>query len=72
MKKILNILSVILGLFMLLNACLVFYRFSCGKVWELTRFEKIFSSATTAMVGALLLVQTYRLIRRKKEVQSEL
>lgn len=65
MKKVLNMLIIGLGIFMVINAVLVFYRFSSGQTWELSSFEKVFSSCVTASVGVLLLLQTYRLIKEK-------
>ncbi len=67
MKKTLNILSVALGVFMIVNAVLVFYRFSSGVTWELSSTEKLFSSIVTAFVGVLLLWQTSRLIGKSNK-----
>ncbi len=67
-KMLLPFIGYVLGGFMIYNGIVVFFRFLYGFDRILTPFEWLFSSIITFVVGAILIIWT--LLLRKKKISN--
>ena len=63
-KIIFSVMGFGLGLFMLFNSVVVFSKFIKGAAWELTSQEKLFSIVISCLVGLVLVIWTYLLVKK--------
>ncbi len=54
-----------LGVFMLFNSGVVLYQFLADVPWNITPTERLFSSGITCLVGIILIIWTYLLIKKR-------
>ncbi len=55
-----------LGLFMLLNSAVVFSKLVKGDAWNVTPEQKLVSAVVTCLVGIVLILWTYLLLKKSK------
>lgn len=65
-KIVLCIIGFGSGLFMLLNGIVIYNKYLDGSSWSITPGERLYIACITFIVGLLLVLWTYLLIKKKR------